>query len=282
MDAIGLWLVIAVKILNYRFRWRTRPPSSSCCCIAFYGRLRKPYPTFARTSDFVGDVASFRFFLRFGAEVRVMQKQSLLVAAVSSAILMAVSSSMVSASQILTVTSGDVDGLYEFGAACDTPPTWDGTAPVGHDSSSNAILAGWDKAGGVGYLDFGGNYADVKIEQVWTHNMPWRSGPAFPFAAAWWGDTPSATPTALTETQINFQTQAFPGGGSVGLWLKDSDFTANPIVPRGRYLMLQAPAVTYDDSNEFALVGTVPEPASLGLLGAIAGGLLMRRRQQVG
>lgn len=161
--------------------------------------------------------------------------------------------------------------------AFDNQPTWDGSAPVGGDTSFSGPTI---TAGRYGYIDFGENWASFQITETWTSYTPFTGANAarFIFAQAWWDDDIADTVNeggAGFLTTLNFGGARTSGGG----WFHDLSY-GTPIVPLGRYLNFEYAATPQDRINELAIVGTiVPEPSTAGLLPGVAALAVLRRRK---
>jgi hypothetical protein len=146
----------------------------------------------------------------------------------------------------------------DLARAFDAQPTWNGAKPVGGETTGHYIINAWEPGGGVGYLDFGPDWAKWHITQVWTLYGIWRkSGPTL-YADMWWSGTIGATrgADAASEKVLKFNSQ--PSDGVATTWIRDVNATAKPIVPKRRYLMLKLPnpiPVEYERSFEYALAG---------------------------
>lgn len=179
------------------------------------------------------------------------------------------------------VASGSA-GYQYVTQAIDQQPTWDSTlgAPTTDPVSTYGYFGG--ASGNTGYFDFGANFANLRIHQVWTRYPASASrNNETPPELMWWDDDTDATNDGTTETVLTFLT---PGTGSTSeqVWIQDVDTGAAPVTPQGRYLLFRAPASASSQGNELAFVGeVVPEPASLALL-AVGGAAMLPRRGREG
>ena len=137
-------------------------------------------------------------------------------------------------------------------------PTWDALAgqPVGDAASPHASTT-TAYANRHWYIDFGPNYANLRITQMWTRYRPSSGGNHPGFAMMWWDDDNDNVNDGTTAATMNFNTgQSVPHVGSQQ-WIQDRDFTATPITPPHRYLVVSVGATTDDRPNEFAFVGYI-------------------------
>lgn len=109
-----------------------------------------------------------------------------------------------------------------------------------------------------GYIDFGPNWADVRIAETWTKYRQSSVGNQTPYTQLWWDDDKDITnDSGLGETSINFNTAQGLNTGSEEPWLKDSDLNANPVAPKARYLILHSPADMKQRALEYAIIGWI-------------------------
>lgn len=151
-------------------------------------------------------------------------------------------------------------GFCSAAGAFDEQPTWNATtgAPTGvaavpHSSTNTAYT------GRFWYVDFGPNWAKVRITQMWTRYRPSSPGSFSGFASLWWDDDIDTVNDGVTASTMNFATAQNLANSSSQQWVRDRDFTSTPIVPQGRYLVISTGASVTDRPNEFAFIGyTVP------------------------
>lgn len=142
--------------------------------------------------------------------------------------------------------------------AFDEQPTWDATngVPSGlsaspHNSTTTAY------ANRYFYIDFGPDWAKVRITGMWTRWRPYSAGTYSGFPTMWWDDDKDTTNDGTTATGLNFASGTVTG--SSDQWKQDADFTSAPVTPAGRYLMVSTGSSPTDRANEFAFSGyTVP------------------------
>jgi hypothetical protein len=137
-------------------------------------------------------------------------------------------------------------------------PTWNATLgePSGLSTSPHSSTA-TAYANRHWFIDLGTNWSKLRIVQMWTRYRPSSSGTHPGFAALWWDDDNDNVNDGTPASALNFNTgQALPNSGSQ-IWWKDRDFTATPVTPQGRYLVVSVGATTDDRPNEFAFVGYV-------------------------
>lgn len=165
----------------------------------------------------------------------------------------------------------------------DGQPTWDGTKPIAAD---NVTATMWTQAGRVGFIDLGANYADLRIAQTWTQYNQWSTGNMDIFSSLAWVETFDTWnwSTPIPEPLLKLSSQTNKPYTNESAWFIDGDFSAAPLVPQGRYIMLQTKSADLGQIRacEFALIGyvqAVPEPTSLGFL-AVGGLLMLKRRPQ--
>lgn len=154
---------------------------------------------------------------------------------------------------------------------------------------------------GVLWVDFGVNYNQVQIVELWT---AFRATSTYdgtkPFVDLWWADSntltteniggvttvtkdPSTT-TNITDPSFNFGLNAIPFDGNNIIWRRDSVF-ATPVVPERRYLMIGASMASNTDiefgngrATELAIIA-IPEPGTLVLVGLALGAVFLGRRR---
>lgn len=200
-------------------------------------------------------------------------------------LVIAVSAVALQASTIITpVAAGTCNGSMWVGLNqdFDNQPTWDGTQPVSTTISGSNTAA---YAGRWGFIDFGPDFANIRIEQTWTRYRNWSGGDVTTWVGGFWTTTdpsvaPSQIPAAITETRILFESQTnLASTGGTTPWIRDADMTASPVTPLGRYLCLNVKTPDPQGrGQEYAIVGyVVPEPATMCLL-AFGGLALLRRR----
>jgi len=169
----------------------------------------------------------------------------------------------------------------------DAQPTWDAVngVPVGGEDLGNDAAYYSDRWA---YIDLGEDWADWRIEELWTLYRTWSGGaqPAW-IEAQWAAVDPSVYPGAvgdpgnIAEPSINFN--YYPNLSNIGTqqWAQNLDTTASPITPQSQWLILKTDATsTYNRGREWAFAGyIVPEPATMGLL-AIGGLAALIRRKR--
>ncbi len=137
-------------------------------------------------------------------------------------------------------------------------PTWDvvNGVPTGIAASPHATTT-TAYTNRFWFIDFGANYASLRITQMWTRYRPYSSGNHPGFAQMWWDDDKDMTNDGVTASTMNFGNgQGLPSISSQ-IWVRDRDFTSAPIAPQGRYLVVSTGAAPGDRPNEFAFVGYV-------------------------
>jgi hypothetical protein len=149
-------------------------------------------------------------------------------------------------------------GFCSAVGAFDEQPTWDsvnqvpsGVAAVPHASTKTAYTNRfW-------YIDFGANWAKVRITQMWTRYRPNSPGSVSGYASLWCDDDKDTTNDGVTASTMNFATAQSLPNVSTQKWVQDRDFTGSPITPQGRYLVISTGSSVTDRPNEFAFVGYV-------------------------
>lgn len=207
------------------------------------------------------------------------------------------------------VDAGQASGssFYTFGGAFDDQPNITDLPTSGFNTVSGSTLGSSvpsfasDNGIRVGYIDFGENYSQVQIIELWTayRNFSNYDGNQ-PFLDLWWADSstltteniagvntvqkPAASTTDITNPDFNFGTQPANTGGSSIIWAQDAEFDT-PITPERRYLMVAASMASNTTGGfasgrgtELAIV-VIPEPSQYAfLIGALVfGGLMLRR-----
>ena len=108
-----------------------------------------------------------------------------------------------------------------------------------------------------GYIDFGPNWASIRITSTWTRYRKWSNGAQTPYAEAWWDDdTDNVNDSGLVETGINFNSATGLATGDTEPWVRDRDFSTAPIAPKAQFLILRSPATMTNRAKEYAIVGT--------------------------
>ncbi|QBG47592.1 hypothetical protein EGM51_09360 [Verrucomicrobia bacterium S94] len=170
----------------------------------------------------------------------------------------------------IAVTAGKAGSLYfPFERAFDHQPI---NAPVvngdeisGYESGGSDVYA---SSGRWGYVDFGTNYAGIRIHETWTGYRPFSgSHAASPFVQLFWSPGISTNSVGTTpEEQLNFLTEASVTGSSGILWYRDwqAGSTQAAITPAARYLILKSAAPMSGRATEFLFLGEIlPEPTGI-------------------
>lgn len=175
--------------------------------------------------------------------------------------------------QVLTPAgAGKATGINYFPMefAFDAQPTLNSAGqPVGGTGGKDAPYY----ADRVGYIDFGAEWNKVRITATWTRYRASSLGNQTPYAQLWWDDDiDTVNDSGLTESNVNFNTAQGLNTGSTEPWLRDRDLSANPVIPRARYLLCRTPTTMTNRAKEYAIVGwrsaapqntfTLPYPAN--------------------
>ncbi len=185
--------------------------------------------------------------------------------------------------QIIPITGGQA-GVDFFS------PEFMDNQPVSYDAVTGPASAASDgfvqttgQANRFGFIDFGVDYANVRIFETWSRKRPWPGAvPAGPgYAIVYWDDDTDTVNDGINESVLNFMTTAVPNNGDE-TWQRDVQLTtATAITPQARYLIVGTGPTGLSEAGKFteiAVVGQIiPEPASLMLL-TVGSALVLRRR----
>ncbi|MCF3651699.1 right-handed parallel beta-helix repeat-containing protein [Synoicihabitans lomoniglobus] len=149
-------------------------------------------------------------------------------------------------------------GFCSAATAFNEQPTWDAAnlIPVGDAASPHAgtktayTNRHW-------YMDFGADYANVRIVAMWTRYRPSSPGSFSGFDGMWWDNDNDNVNDGTTATGMNFGTAQDMPSTSEQLWVQDADFSGAPITPPSRYLLVSTGSTPTDRGNEFAFVGYI-------------------------
>ncbi len=161
---------------------------------------------------------------------------------------------------IITPTAGQASGsgYCPAGGAFNEQPIWAEATqePVGVAASPHTGT-GTAYANRHWYVDFGADYAKIRLTGMWTRYRPSSPGSYAGFPTLWWDDDKDNVNDGTPATGINFATaQSLPNSGSQ-LWVRDCDFTGAPVTPAARYLIVSTGPSPSDRPNEFAFVGYI-------------------------
>jgi hypothetical protein len=149
-------------------------------------------------------------------------------------------------------------GFCSAAGAFDEPPTlWDSVnnIPLG-DSATPHSQTNTGYANRYWYIDFGADFAKVRITQMWTRYRPSSPGSFSGFASMWWDpNTDTVNDGTAADSAMNFATAQNVANVGTQLWLRDADFTSAPITPLHRYLIVSTGSVLTSRPNEFTFVG---------------------------
>jgi hypothetical protein len=138
-------------------------------------------------------------------------------------------------------------------------PTWDGTNQVPTGISASPFTStGTAYASRSWYVDFGTNYANVRITGAWTRYMPYTTASYSGFGTMWWDDDNDSTnDNGVTATGLNFCTAQSLNTGLGQPWVRDTNNSGAPITPQRRYLIINTGSAPSARANEFALSGYI-------------------------
>jgi hypothetical protein len=191
--------------------------------------------------------------------------------------LVTASTALAQTPQVLTpLAAGQATGgeYFPMQFAFDAQPTLNSSGqPVGGSGGQDAPYY----ASRVGYIDFGPDWANVRISATWTRYRASSVGNQTPYESLWWDmDMNTTNDLNLTETRLNFNTAQGLSTGSLEPWIQDRDLSAAPVAPRARYLLCRAPAVMTNRAKEYAIIGwrtgtpqntfTIPYPTNGNIL----------------
>lgn len=140
--------------------------------------------------------------------------------------------------------------------AFNAQPTWDSVnaRPTGDDPSPNSDTS-TAYANRYWYIDFGADYAKVRITAMWTRYRPYSGGSYSGFPSMWWDDDNDTVNDGTAATGLQFASaQNLPEVGSQQ-WVRDVDFSSAPVTPQGRYLVIGTGANPTNRANEFVFIG---------------------------
>jgi len=140
--------------------------------------------------------------------------------------------------------------------AFNAQPTWDNTnhKPTGDDPVPNSNTATY-YASRYWYIDFGANWAKVRLTGCWSRYRPYSAGSYGGFGAMFWSSSITTTNSGLTASGINFGTAQSLTGVANQQWVQDVDDTGAPVTPQARYLIISTGTTATDRVNEFAFTG---------------------------
>jgi hypothetical protein len=146
-------------------------------------------------------------------------------------------------------------GYFPMDFAFDAQPTLNAAEePVGGAGGNDAAAYG-DRSG---YIDFGPDWAKVRITSTWTQYRVSSTGDQIPYSEVWWDDDIDGTnDSGLLETGVNFGTARGLSTGSTEPWIRDRDFSNSPVAPKARYLLCRTPSITNSRAKEYAIVGYI-------------------------
>ena len=164
---------------------------------------------------------------------------------------------------------GAAGGAYfPLEKAFDGQPTWDVAtqSPLGGTGGEDAPL--YDDRHG--YIDFGPDYADIRITATWTQYRAWSGGDHAPYELLWWDDdNDNINDNGIIETSLNFNSAIGLPNTGTELWVEDWNQNPSPITPQQRYLICKSPAAMTNRAREYAMIGyieTAPPPGRTFLL----------------
>lgn len=179
--------------------------------------------------------------------------------------------------------AGSQGGGGFFTGATDSQPTTEPTVGDDPDYEAGAEFGFAGTNTRAAYIDFGVDFASVRIERVLL--LLTQNGTE-PNAVDnyWWSPDNSATFDSADgdKEAPDFNILDVPGDPDGDQQWVEVWSSVTPVTPAARYLIVQRPAASpYPGGNrsgEIVFLGTVPEPATLGLLAAGAGVMFLRRR----
>lgn len=136
------------------------------------------------------------------------------------------------------------------------PPAWNAGSGVPTGVSASPYTAtGTAYANRHWYIDFGPNWGNLRITGTWSRYMPLTTASYPGFGAMWWDNDNDAVNDGITATGLNFCTAQGLNTGSTQPWVRDTNATASPIAPQGRYLIINTGSAPAARVNEFAISG---------------------------
>jgi hypothetical protein len=139
--------------------------------------------------------------------------------------------------------------------AFNAPPSFNASTqtPSGDEADATAST-GTSYANRHFYIDLGTDWAKWRITATWTRYRTFSGGTYSGFPSMWWDSNTDTVNGGTSETRLNFNVGTVTHI-SAQQWVKDKDYSAVPIVPQGRYLVVFAGAAPSNRPNEFLFVG---------------------------
>lgn len=142
---------------------------------------------------------------------------------------------------------------FGIGGAFDGAPALDPVyGKVDGNGGPNSLKG---NIGGIGYIDFGENWKNIRITSSWTQYMAYTSTDSLPLSTMWWSmENHGGNTSGLDESVLKLASAANVDT-KVDKWYLDKSYTGKPVQPKARYLMIQLKEGEALRVREFAFAG---------------------------